>query len=118
LGISFAFRNLTYKNPLAEKHLSEIIRVIKTGGYFVIAESSQPRSGFIRSLYHFYMRAYTANIGSWLSGNTPAYHYLAESACRYYSPLEMENLLRDCGFKSVSYRPLLLGAAGIYAALK
>ena len=32
LGISFAFRNLTYKNPNAQKHISEIVRVLRPGG--------------------------------------------------------------------------------------
>ncbi len=32
IGISFAFRNLTYKNPKTERYLSEIVRVLKKGG--------------------------------------------------------------------------------------
>jgi demethylmenaquinone methyltransferase/2-methoxy-6-polyprenyl-1,4-benzoquinol methylase len=118
LGVSFAFRNLTYQNPLAENHLVEILRVLKPGGRFVIAESSQPRSKLVRSLYHFYMRQYARRIGSWLSGNGPAYRYLAESASRYYAPPEIKELLIKAGFKEVCYRPLFLGVAGIYTALK
>jgi demethylmenaquinone methyltransferase/2-methoxy-6-polyprenyl-1,4-benzoquinol methylase len=34
LGISFAFRNLTYKNPNAQKHVSEIFRALKPGGRY------------------------------------------------------------------------------------
>jgi demethylmenaquinone methyltransferase / 2-methoxy-6-polyprenyl-1,4-benzoquinol methylase len=118
VGISFAFRNLTYKNSLVEAHLSEIVRVLKSGGRFVIVESSQPGNAFIRSLYHFYMRAYVANIGAWFSGNRAAYRYLAESACQYFSPFEMKSFLIKRGFKSVEYRPLFFGAAGIYTAVK
>jgi demethylmenaquinone methyltransferase/2-methoxy-6-polyprenyl-1,4-benzoquinol methylase len=118
VGISFAFRNLTYKNVLVEKHLSEIIRVIRPGGTCVIAESSQPESGFIRACYHFYMRQYVYRIGAWLSGNKAAYRYLAESACLYYSPSQLKNFLIDHGFKEVTYKPLFFGAAGIYVATK
>jgi demethylmenaquinone methyltransferase / 2-methoxy-6-polyprenyl-1,4-benzoquinol methylase len=118
VGISFAFRNLTYKNILAEKHLSEILRVIRPGGHCVIAESSQPKNRFIRACNHFYMRQYVYHIGAWFSGNKAAYRYLAESTCNYYSPSEINKLLTDHGFREVSYKPLFFGAAGIYIATK
>jgi demethylmenaquinone methyltransferase/2-methoxy-6-polyprenyl-1,4-benzoquinol methylase len=118
VGISFAFRNLTYKNPLSKEHLSEIVRVLKPGGAFVIAESSQPRMGLIRALDHFYFRTYVYHVGAWLSGNKAAYRYLVESACRYYSPPELKELLMRSGFQEVSYRPLFFGAAGVYIAKK
>jgi demethylmenaquinone methyltransferase/2-methoxy-6-polyprenyl-1,4-benzoquinol methylase len=118
IGISFAFRNLTYRNPLADKHLSEILRVLKPGGACVIAESSQPGNRLIRAMYHFYMRQYVYRIGAWLSGNKGAYRYLAESSSRYFSPAEMSAFLKEHGFRHVSYRPLFFGAAGIYLAGK
>jgi demethylmenaquinone methyltransferase / 2-methoxy-6-polyprenyl-1,4-benzoquinol methylase len=118
VGISFAFRNLTYKNPLVDAHLSEILRVLKKDGRFMIVESSQPTNRLIRALNHFYMRAYVANLGAWISGNRPAYHYLAESACRYFSPKEMKDFLIAHGFTKVDYQPLFFGAAGIYVAFK
>jgi demethylmenaquinone methyltransferase/2-methoxy-6-polyprenyl-1,4-benzoquinol methylase len=116
IGISFAFRNLTYKNPLTEKYLTEIRRVLASGGRFVIIESSQPQNGLIRWLYHLYLRLFVANAGCWLSGNRGAYRYLAGSARNYYGPTEVKDLLIEAGFSEVSYRPLLLGAAGIYIA--
>jgi demethylmenaquinone methyltransferase/2-methoxy-6-polyprenyl-1,4-benzoquinol methylase len=118
VGISFAFRNLTYKNSLVDAHLAEIVRVLKPGGRFVIVESSQPNNSLIRALYHFYMRCYVANIGAWFSGNRAAYRYLAESACHYFSPPEMKTFLIQRGFQTVEYRPLFFGAAGIYVGIK
>ncbi len=118
IGISFAFRNLTYRNPLVAAHMAEILRVLKPGGRCIIAESSQPTSKFIRSCYHFYMRQYVYRIGAWLSRNKPAYRYLAESACNYFSPSEMKDFLIKSGFKNVAYQPLFFGAAGVYAATK
>ena len=118
VGISFAFRNLTFKNPLADRHLAEIVRVLKKGGRCVIAESSQPTNGFIRACYHFYMRRYAARIGGCLSGNKAAYRYLGESSARFYSPVELSKLLEKSGFQKTDYQPLFLGAAGIYTATK
>ena len=118
VGISFAFRNLTYKNPLAKEHLSEVIRILRPGGRFVIVESSQPESRLTRSLFHLYLRKYVSRIGSKISGNRKAYQYLAESASRFYTPPELRHLLLDAGFSKVSYHPLLFGAAGIHIATR
>jgi demethylmenaquinone methyltransferase/2-methoxy-6-polyprenyl-1,4-benzoquinol methylase len=118
VGVSFAFRNLTYRNVLAKEHIAEILRVLKPGGRCVIAESSQPGPGWIRALDHIYFRLYVYPLGACLSGNKAAYRYLAQSAIHYYSPEEMRSLLVSSGFKSMDYKPLFFGAAGVYSAVK
>ncbi len=118
IGISFAFRNLTYKNPLARRHIAEILRVLDTGGKFVIVETSQPRAKLIRKLYHLYLRWFVSRLGYLLSGNRGAYYYLAESAARFYTPDEIKEMLFAAGFRQVSFRPLFLGAIGIHVAIK
>jgi demethylmenaquinone methyltransferase / 2-methoxy-6-polyprenyl-1,4-benzoquinol methylase len=118
VGISFAFRNLTYKNPLGPPHFAEVIRVLKPGGRYVIVESSQPENRIIRAYFHCYLRVYVATVGQLLSGNKGAYNYLAESARRYYAPREVRTMLLKAGFRDVSYQPLFFGAAGLHVALK
>jgi demethylmenaquinone methyltransferase/2-methoxy-6-polyprenyl-1,4-benzoquinol methylase len=118
VGISFAFRNLTYRNPKISDHLTEIVRVIKPGGRFVIVESSQPKSSLIKKLFYIYLRIYVAKIGALISGNKGAYNYLAESATRFYTPGEIKDMLMKAGFSRVDYRPLFFGAAGIHIAVK
>jgi demethylmenaquinone methyltransferase / 2-methoxy-6-polyprenyl-1,4-benzoquinol methylase len=118
ISISFAFRNLIYKNPIANFHLAEVFRVLAPGGRLVIVESSQPKSKFIRWWFHLYLRTYVFWIGWWLSGNKSAYKYLTESARRFFGPDEIIDLLKASGFREVTYRPLLWGAAGVHIAVK
>jgi demethylmenaquinone methyltransferase/2-methoxy-6-polyprenyl-1,4-benzoquinol methylase len=117
-AISFAFRNLTYKNPVCFPHLAEVVRVLKPGGHYVIVESSQPENSFIRACFHLYLRAFVMPVGIILSGNKSAYRYLAESTRHYFSPKEVRDLLLKAGFCDVHYRPLFFGAAGIHVAVK
>ena len=118
IGISFAFRNLIYKNPLAEKHLAEILRVLKPGGSCFIAETSLPENKLIRRLHHLYLRTYVYGMGVLISGDKKAYRYLTESAINFYTPEELEKRLLAAGFRRVYYQPLFFGAAGIYRAIK
>ena len=118
VGISFAFRNLTYKNPIANFHLAEIFRVLTKGGRLVVVESSQPKSRFVRWWFHLYLRTYVYWTGWLLSGNRGAYRYLTESARRFFEPEEVMEMLKTAGFREVSYRPLFHGAAALHIAIK
>lgn len=118
IGIAFAFRNLTYKNPDREKFLQEIYRVLKPRGKFVIVESSQPENRLMKSLFRLYLKVFVAGIGGWLSGQKGAYRYLAASARNFYEPAEIEQLLSGTGFSNVEYRPFLGGIAGLTVATK
>jgi demethylmenaquinone methyltransferase/2-methoxy-6-polyprenyl-1,4-benzoquinol methylase len=118
IGISFAFRNLTYKNPLAQRHIAEVLRVLSSGGRFVIVETSQPKAKLVKKLYHLYLRWFVFRVGYLLSGNRGAYHYLAESAARFYTSEELKEMLVTAGFRKVSFHPLFWGAIGIHVAIK
>ncbi len=118
VGISFAFRNLTYKNPLAQRHIAEVLRVLSAGGRYVIVETSQPKLKLIRKLYHLYLRWFVSRLGYLLSGNRGAYNYLAESASRFYTAEELQGILGTAGFRQVSFRSLFFGAIGIHVAVK
>jgi ubiquinone/menaquinone biosynthesis C-methylase UbiE len=64
------------------------------------------------------MRVFVKPVGVLISQNRGAYNYLTESITRFYSPGEVGELLKKSGFRSVQYRALLFGAAGIHVAEK
>jgi demethylmenaquinone methyltransferase/2-methoxy-6-polyprenyl-1,4-benzoquinol methylase len=118
LGIAYAFRNLTYKNPDTHKFFAEILRVLRKGGQFVAVETSQPDNPLIRKLYHAQMRYITAPVGGLLTGEKEAYKYLAYSASDFYTPEEMKKILLTAGFAKVDYQQLLGGVAVLWTCTK
>ena len=116
--IAFAFRNLTYRSKLALPHVTEVIRVLKKGGRYIIVESSQPGPRIIRFTYKLYLRYFVYWLGYLISGNKSAYNYLANSAANYFAPREINNMLTNAGFSSVLQIPLFLGATCIHIAQK
>ncbi len=118
VGISFALRNLTYKNRLGSRCLTEVLRILRAGGSFVIVESSQPRSKLVRTLLRLYLHCFAYRTGCLLSGNRSAYRHLAESVARFHTVEELRQLLISAGFAEVRSCPLFLGVAAIHVALK
>ncbi|MFC2111992.1 ubiquinone/menaquinone biosynthesis methyltransferase [Bacteroidota bacterium] len=118
IGIGFAFRNLTYKNPDREIFLDEILRILKPDGKFVIVESSQPPGKMLKGLFRIYLRLFVAGLGGMISGHKGAYRYLAASARNFYTPEEVHEMLLSAGFSKVFHRPLSGGIAGITIATK
>ncbi len=112
--VSFGIRN--FEN--LEKGLSEIYRVLKKNGLFVILETSVPTKSPFKQGYHFYSRRILPLIGKLFSKDKVAYSYLSESASLFPFGNELNNILRKSGFIEVENKPQTFGVATIYTATK
>ncbi len=117
-GITFGIRNLIFENSQAEKHLSEIHRVLRKDGRLVILESSKPSFVPWRFINAIYLRFILPYLGGWISGNMDAYRYLARSSKNYYTIGEMNEILNGAGFRVLKDRPLFLGSVMLLVAQK
>jgi demethylmenaquinone methyltransferase/2-methoxy-6-polyprenyl-1,4-benzoquinol methylase len=118
VGITFGIRNLVYENSHAEKHLSEIYRVLSPGGRLIVLESARPSNPVWRPFNAFYLRFILPYLGGLISGNLGAYRYLARSSRNYYSIAEMCSILSRAGFTCVQTRALFLGSVMLVVAEK
>jgi demethylmenaquinone methyltransferase/2-methoxy-6-polyprenyl-1,4-benzoquinol methylase len=112
--VSFGIRNFEHLN----KGLSEIHRVLKKNGLFVILETSVPTKAPFKQGYHVYSRRILPLIGKLFSKDKAAYSYLSESASVFPFGEELNNILRKNGFIEVENEPQTFGVATIYTATK
>ena len=118
ITLSFATRNINTNRQELISGLSEINRVLKTGGIFFNLETSQPTNPVVRTLFHWYAKIFIKPIGSGISGSKAAYSYLASSMTKFYNADELKTILYEAGFQSVEYECILFGAAAIHSAIK
>jgi demethylmenaquinone methyltransferase/2-methoxy-6-polyprenyl-1,4-benzoquinol methylase len=117
IGSSFALRNLTYRNPGADRHLSEACRALRPGGRWVMVETSQPPGTLVGRAFHSYVRMVPL-LGGLVSANRGAYRYLASSALGFFTAEEVSRLLLEAGFQEVTFRRLMWGAIAIHTAIR
>lgn len=98
--------------------LSEMHRVLKSGGRATILELSNPRKGLLRSLYDIYSHRVLPRIGGAVSRDMKAYEYLPASVDEFPSPETFAEMLRAAGFARVEVQRQTFGTANIYIAEK
>ncbi|HLF51593.1 bifunctional demethylmenaquinone methyltransferase/2-methoxy-6-polyprenyl-1,4-benzoquinol methylase UbiE [Flavobacterium sp.] len=114
ITVAFGVRN--FEN--LEKGLSEILRVLKPNGIFVILETSVPEKTPFKQGYKFYSENILPLIGKLFSKDNSAYQYLSESASVFPYGEALNNILRKIGFIDVVAKPQTFGVATIYSASK
>ena len=114
ITVSFGIRNF----ETLEKGLTEICRVLKPGGIFVILETSVPTKFTFKQGYGFYTRFILPVIGKLFSKDTNAYSYLSKSAANFPYGENLNNILRKISFIDCKAMPQTFGVATIYTATK
>jgi len=114
ITVAFGVRNF----ETLEKGLTEILRVLKPGGVFVILETSVPTKTPYKQGYKFYTKNILPRIGKLFSKDRSAYSYLCESASIFPYGMALNNILRKIGFINVEHEPQTFGVATIYTASK
>lgn len=107
--ISFGLRNVQkFQTALQEFH-----RVLKPGGKLIVCEFSKV-SGPLGLIYKFYLRFVLPIVARIFSSNPEAYTYLSQSIEAWPSQKELEQNIREAGFKNVSYKNLSFGVVALH----
>lgn len=114
ITVSFGVRN--FEN--LEKGLSEIYRVLKPNGVFVVLEFSQPQNFPMKQLYGFYSKRILPFFGKLISNDASAYTYLPESVEAFPYGKNFTNILEKVGFKNATIKELTSGISSIYHSTK
>jgi demethylmenaquinone methyltransferase / 2-methoxy-6-polyprenyl-1,4-benzoquinol methylase len=107
---AFVLRNLA----ALERGLAEMRRVLKPGGVLSALEFAIPKTPVVASAYRFYFGRILPFLGRIISGDTGAYRYLPASVQAFPPPEDLARIMRNAGFREISYRRLSAGIAVLY----
>ncbi len=101
-----------------QEGLSEMYRVLQSGGMLLILEFSYPTNPLIRWLYDLYFSCVLPCLGRCISRDKDAYTYLNRSVKDFCYGEAFVQQLREAGFTDIQYEPLTWGITTIYRATK
>lgn len=111
--MSFGLRNATSK----ENIISDVYRVLKAGGRFVILEFSKPKP-YLEKLYESYSFKIIPLLGQFITSDKDSYRYLVESIRRHPDQETLLTMLADSGFERCEYFNMSGGIVAVHRAYK
>ena len=112
--VAFGIRNFDG----LDKGLSEICRVLVSGGHLVILELSTPDRFPMKQLFSVYSKVVIPLLGKCISKDNSAYTYLPQSIRAFPQGEIMQGVIRKAGFSEVRFRRLTFGICTLYIAKK
>lgn len=112
--VGFGVRNM----PDRTANFSEVFRVLRPGGRYVVLEFSRPSFPPFRALYHFYLRTVIPLLGEKLTGDRASFEYLNESILAFPGQVALAGELHKAGFSEVTWRNLTFGIVAVHVAVK
>ncbi len=110
-SISFGIRNVRD----TKQALSELGRVVQSGGKVLVLEFGQPRSRVMGFLFNFYSRYVLPRVGGWISGQKQAYQYLQTSSATYPCGADFLAIAQSTGrYQTMRCVPFQTGIAYLY----
>ncbi len=114
LTVGFGVRN--FQN--LELGLSEMLRVVRTGGKLIILEFSKPKRFPVKQYYAFHSKYIIPFFGKTISKDSSAYTYLPESVAAFPEGQDFQDILVKLGYKNVGAKLVAGGIATIYFGTK
>ncbi len=112
--IAFGIRNI----PDIDNFIKDAFRVLAPGGQLAILELVRPENKFIKILYSFYLHTILPFIGGTISGRKMAYSYLSKTIATFINQSNLEIMLKEYGFKKITFHPQTFGVATIVVCEK
>jgi demethylmenaquinone methyltransferase / 2-methoxy-6-polyprenyl-1,4-benzoquinol methylase len=112
--IGYGLRNLAD----FRQGISELLRVLKSGGRLLILDFGKPRNPIWRAIYFAYLRAVVPLFGLIFCRDAAAYCYILESLQHYPAQEGIRALLLELGCHQVEVHNFLGGIMSIHRAVK
>jgi demethylmenaquinone methyltransferase / 2-methoxy-6-polyprenyl-1,4-benzoquinol methylase len=112
--VSFGVRNFEHLSA----GLSELVRVVRPGGYCMVLEFSTPRRPLVAIGHTLALRIYVPLVGRLLSRDPDAYRYLPKSVAAFPQGEEFAALMLESGCELVRARELQPGVCTVYTGRK
>jgi ubiquinone/menaquinone biosynthesis methyltransferase len=104
--------------PVLAVAIREIHRVLKPGGLFLSLDFNRPSTVIVRAVYLSYLTVVGSALGFVLHRDPDTYRYIPESIRRYPGARAVCGIVREQGFASCDYVPVLGGLMAIHRAVR
>ena len=101
-----------------DKGLSEMCRVLKTGGKLSIVELTTPVTFPMKQLFKIYSHTFLPIYGRIISKDQSAYKYLTATIEAFPQGEQMTEILKKAGFREATFKRLTSGICTMYLATK